>query len=541
MKTVIIYLPLDPDKAKMANLPIKLPILAEDFEKVVSKNELPSDVILRGLEAQVKTGKKVDYYLSYLVYILYDRSRYEMNHRNFDKAREYVKKAVSYRKDYRYPFHLGIIERENGKLEASEILLKESITMNENFLPARLELARTFMAKNELEDSIEECRKIMEIDPNFTLSYIVMGDAYLRIGQAKSALMLYQKALSVDPNLLSVHWRIGVAANMLQKFSLAQRELKASISKNEGGWQAKYNLSYSLYRSGKIFDALKVLKELLRDGIETPEIVMEMVIIQKLLGLYEEALESVKLGESMHIMEKGFTLASIDIYAFNAMTDKAASICTENQDPDFVSRKDLLRLEGNWKVNVDIQRLAKLLSSKSTELSNRLGDVENGIVPGEEVFDESLLILFNEIVKIHGTHPYSAEKTLTQSAMAFSGSIESVALFLLLYRVYLRINAFGSSMKDAIESVVPSISDISWKIGKSVAQIVDDEKRYDMEENASKKIRCPADGSNFFASAFLTLEGHPNPLAFLKSTGVSQIKFEVLRTIILSQPSFQEF
>lgn len=530
---MIVYLPLDPDKAKMANLPIKLPILAEDFEEVVRKNELPSDVILRGLEAQVKTGKKLNYYLSYFVYMLYDHARGEMNQRNFGRAREYVEKAASYKKDYRYPFHLGIIERETGKLEGSELLLRESITMNESFLPARLELARTLMAKDESEDAIEECRRIMEIDPNFTLSYIVMGDSYLKLGEARSALTLYQKALSIDQNLSSVHWRIGVAANMLQKFSLAEKEFKASISKKEGEWQAKYNLSYSLYRLGKIFDALKLLKELLESGIETSEVVTELVIIQKLLGLYEEALESVELGEKIGIMEKGFLLASVDVYAFNGMMDKAISICAESQEPDFVSRKKLLELEDGWNKDTNIQKLAKLLNSKNDKLSNRLKDVENGIIAKEETFDESLLILFNEIVKTHGIHPYSAEKALTQSAVTFSGSIETVALFLLLYRVYLKVNAFGSSMKDAVESVIPSIVDVSWKIGKNISQIVDDKKQYDVEENAPMKIGCPLDGSEFFTAVFLILDGHPNPLEFLKSINVSQTKFEVLKTIIV--------
>jgi len=535
LKTVIVYLPLNPDKAKLANLPVKLPILAEDFEKVVGNNELSIDVILRGLEAQVKTGKKLDYYLSYLVYALYDVARDKINHRNFDEARENVEKAASYKKDYRYPFHLGIIERETGNLEKSEMLLRESLSMNENFLPARLELSRTLMDNGELEDAIGECKKIMEIDPNFTLSYIVMGDSYLKLGDPKSSLMLYQKALSIDPNIPSVHWRIGVAANMLQKFSLAEKEFKVSISNSEGGWQARYNLSYSLYRLGKVFDALELLKGLLEEGIKTPEVVTELVIIQKLLGLYVDAEENVKIAEKMEIKERGLLLAAIDVYAFNGAMGKARAICDENQDPDFVSRKTLLELEDNWNRDSDIQQLAKLLNSKNVKLSSRLKDVKNGIVSEKEVFDESLLSLFNEIVKIHGTHPYSAEKALTQCAVAFSGSIETVALFLFLYRIYLKVNAFGSSMKDALESVVPSIVDISWKIGKKITKIVDGERRYDVEENASKEIGCPTDGAEFFAATFLILDGHPNPIDFLKSTGVSQTKIEVLKTVISLQ------
>lgn len=48
----IVYLPLDPDKAKQNNLPVKLPVLAEDLPRIVEEDRIPLDVVLRGLEAQ---------------------------------------------------------------------------------------------------------------------------------------------------------------------------------------------------------------------------------------------------------------------------------------------------------------------------------------------------------------------------------------------------------------------------------------------------------------------------------------------------------
>lgn len=538
MKTVIVYLPLDAKKAKEANLPVKLPILAEDLKKAIEKNELSPEVILRGLEAQVHVGKKVDYYMSYLLSALYDRARDAVNHGKLEEARNYVKRAGEYKKDYRYPFHLGIIERENKNLEISEVLLREALEMNEDFSPARLELARTLIARRDLDEAVEECKRVIERDPSFTLSYIIMGDAYLELGDARSAIMVYQKALSIDSNIPSVHWRIGVAANALQKFSLAERELKASIAKNEGGWQTKYNLSYSLYRLGKLFEALELLKNLLESGVNSSEVITELVILQKLLGLYEEALDTVELGLEMNIEEEGFLLAAVDVFAFNGMTDKALEICDERSDSIFESRKQLVNLENNWHKEIDISEFSQLLDLKNEKLAQRVELVLQGDVPNGEIFDESMLNIFTKILKIHGTHFYSAEKSLTQAAMAFSGSIDTVALFIFLYRMYLHVNVFRMGFTESLENITASITDISWKLGKSIVKTIDEE-HFDIEESAPKKITAPPDAAEFFTSVFLALEGHENPLEFLKSIGTSQVKLKIFESII--SPSIQSF
>lgn len=539
MKTIIVYLPLDTQKAKAANLPVKLPILAEDLKKVTKESKLSPDVILRGLEAQVRTGKKVDYYMSYLLYALYDRARDAINHKKFEEARNYVKRAGEYRKDYRYPFHLGIIERESGNLDISEVLLREALAMNEEFSPARLELARTLVARRDLDGAIEECKRAIEREPSFTLPYIVMGDAYMELGDARSALMVYQKAISIDPDVPSVHWRIGVAANILQKFSLAEHELRISVTKNEGGWQTKYNLSYSLYRLGRVLEALSLLKELLESGIDSPEVITELTIFQKMLGFYEEALDTVEIGIEKGIEEEGFLLAAVDVFAFNNMMDKALAICDKRKNPSFGSRKYLIKLEGHWHKEIDILKLSELLDLKNNkELIRRIEHISQGSIPNDEIFDESMLNIFTKVLEIHGSHPYSAEKSLTQAAIAFSGSIDTVSLFIFLYRMYLNINVFGMNFTESLENIIPSIVDISWKLGKSIAKTIDDEL-FDIEESAPQKVIAPPDAAKFFASALLALEGHRNPLEFLRSIGTSQIKLRVFKSII--SPSVQAF
>lgn len=524
---IIVYLSLDPQKAKTENLPVSLPLLKEDFENAAEKNRLDPDMIIRGLSAQVETGKKVEYYLPYLVYFLYDRARAYMNAGKLQEARELVEKAANYKKDYRYPFHLGIIERLSGNLEQSEILLKEAIAMNSEYLPIRIELARTLMDQSEFEEAIQICKEVIQLDPSFTITYLLMGDAYLALGDAKSAITLYQQALTIDHDLQSVHWRIGVAANMLQKFSLAENEFKISLSKNEGGWHVKYDLSYSLYRQGKIFEAIQLLSEIQRSGIETPEVLTEMLILQKTIGLYEEALETVEKGIEMEIKEEGFLLAAIDVYAFNGMVDEAIKFAESLPSELVNSRKKLLEFEDGWKKKIDLKEFIRLIDTSKPEVKNKIEEVKNGLVTERQSFDVTMLSILTEVIKFHGLHFYSAESTLTRSAMAFSGSTETIALFIFLYRIYFYTHALDYKVEDAIEIVIPQITDISWKMGYEIARIFEAEELTDIED-MSQKFDSPVDVAKFFTTTLVSLENEKDRSEFLKSLNIPKVVIELI-------------
>ncbi len=526
---IIVYLSLDPQKAKADNLPVSLPLLEEDFEMAAKNNRLDPDMIIRGLRAQIETGKKIEYYLPYFVYFLYDRARFYMNMEKLQEAREAVEEAASYKQDYRYPLHLGIIERLSGNPDRSEILLKEAIAMNSEYLPSRIELGRTLMEQSQFEEVIETCKEIMEIDPSFTITYLLMGDAYLAIGDAKSAITLYQQALTIDHDLQSVHWRIGVAANMLQRFSLAENEFKISLSKNEGGWHVKYDLSYSLYREGKIFEAIQLLSEIQRSGVETSEVLTEMVILQKTIGLYEEALETVEKGMDMEIKAEGFLLASIDVYAFNGMIDKALALVKSLPSESASPRKRLLGFEDKWQGRIDLRSFVKLIDTSRPEIKSKIEDLKNDLVSGNQVFDVTMLSILNEVVKFHGIHFYSAESSLTRAAMAFSGSIETIGLFILLYRIYFYTHALDYKLEDAIEIVIPQITDISWKIGYEVAKVFESDEIIDIED-MSQKLENPVDVAKFFVSVMI-LENEENRTEFLKSLNTPEIVITLIEMI----------
>lgn len=471
---IIFYLSLDPKKAKEENLPVSLPLLSEDFEKAVKDNKIDPQMILRGLKAQVDTGKRLEYYLPYLVYFLYDRARFYINNEDFTESRKLIEEAASYKKDYRYPLHLGIIERLEGNLENSEILLKEAVAMNPDYSPTRLELARTLIDQHEYEEAIEVCKKALEIDPSFALLYVVMGDAYLALGDYRSAITLYQQSLSIDKTL-PVHWRVGVAANSLQKFSLAEREFRISIERNEGNVYASYNLSYSLYRQGKIFESIRILKALVKE-YKIPEFFTELLILQKISGLYEEALEYVEEGLNLGINDEGFLLACVDIYALNGIVEKASKVCETLPDELSSSRKTLLRFQNGWNVQINLSEIPKFLNLNNPKIKKKVEEFENGYISENVIFDVSMLKIVEVAIKTHGLHFYSSESFITKASIAFSGSFETVGLMIFLYRVYFYVHALDYTVEESIDQIIPQIRDVSWTIGNAIAKAMDEDE-----------------------------------------------------------------
>ena len=137
----IVYLDLKPDYAKLYNLPIKLPVLIEDFTSIDLKKPLPLDLIVRGLKFEYEHTKN-DYYKSYLIYFLYEQFKLNLNRGNIERARLSLEQANSFNDDYRKEFFNGVYLRTIGELKKAEVEFRKSIFKNPHFAYSRFELAK---------------------------------------------------------------------------------------------------------------------------------------------------------------------------------------------------------------------------------------------------------------------------------------------------------------------------------------------------------------------------------------------------------------
>ncbi len=514
----IVYLPIKPEVAKENNLPVKLPVLAEDVPKITQENRIPLDVIIRGLEAQVSLNKDdKEYYSTYLQYFYYEKFKKLIAEKDYDSALEILEKAKTLGEDYRYHFYKGILLREMGNEKEAEIEFKIASSMNPNFSLPHYELGRMYMKNGEYSDAEAEFLKALEKDPDFPLPYVKLGDVYLSRGDIENAVRMYENALRKSKNLPDVYNRLGVIENTFQNFEKAEMMFRKALEIDPDYHDAKYNLAFTLTKLGKLFEALEILLELEKSLPNDPMILNELGIVMRELGLFEESVKR---------LEKALEFSKDDGIKFNLARslmfvdrDRARETLSDLLTSDFSEEASRLIEYMDMKRELDLEELGEI-GSLSEEISgcNDLKCVLENIEPPEGLRDRIESILEGYIPKggdidtvnlldLGAAYILSAEDfvEMERNAIEFSVAVYGSGIMIAVMRVILRAIQMRLSEGEAdpeslIDSAVPEIQDIHWKFSLKLSKSLE-----------SIPSENPKKGSDFVPSLLYFLKfGNPS-------------------------------
>src|SRR6056297_2791823 len=156
MSYAIVYLPLKPEIAKSQNLPLKLPVLAEDIPNIEEENTIPLSIILRGLRAQWR-AKKDAYYASYLRYFVFEQYKEALKHNRFEEAAQLLHESLEYSKeDYLYYFYNGLFFKKTGDFGQAETELRKAAVMNPANPMVPIELGQLLFELDDLDSALEQ-------------------------------------------------------------------------------------------------------------------------------------------------------------------------------------------------------------------------------------------------------------------------------------------------------------------------------------------------------------------------------------------------
>jgi len=254
------------------------------------------EVIIRGLEAQFEVTPNDEYYRSYLIYVYYEAFKKKLKDKEYEKANEFLEKAGRILKDHRYHFYRALLLKELGDVKNAEIELKSSLNIKEDFYLGYYELGNLLKEKAEYEDAITAFSNSIRLMPNFVLPYLKIADIYMEKGIFSSAKIFLEKILEIDENFVEALLRLGVLHNIEQKYSKAAEYFKKALNISPHRWEIRYNLAFSLSRCDKHFEAINELKKIIKSGIDEPYVYNELALLYKNVGLYEEALENIKIA-----------------------------------------------------------------------------------------------------------------------------------------------------------------------------------------------------------------------------------------------------
>ncbi len=483
--------------------------MVEDFPTIVDMNQIPIDIVIRGLEAQYGLSKD-PYYGSYLAYFYYEKVKISLNNEDLRSAESWLEKASEFGKDYRYDFFKGLIASKLKDYELAEVFLRSSVSKNEKFVLGHYELGNILRAKKELEDAILEYQKAFELDRNFLLPLLRIGDCYMELGEIRQACDFYQTLTQLDPEFSQAYSRLGVACNMLQRYEYAEKSLKKALELEPDDSDTAFNLAHTLSRSGKHFEAMNILKQLADKEPENISFLNEYALTLRRLGFYEQAKQVIdkarQISDDQMIMYNQVLLTFfIDKNGAHSLLNSLSKDYREKIDelvfflnewdgsviiPDFISQKVKMVRSCMSGSSFDIRKLAHFL-----EDGDRIEALRDGFFPFQDMVVDTVkwLDIIVAIILASSKDPFEMEKNITKTAVAIYGSGIMLAVAIGLIRLFFHVKINEKfDLSGFINDVVPDLQEYHWSFAKRVSRLEEESFSFeDINFNVDK-------GSDFF-------------------------------------------
>lgn len=407
VKYAIVYLNIDPNYAKMNNLPVKLPVLAEDFQEARKSNKISLDIILRGLEAQYEVEPKNEYYKSYLIFYYYEAFKKYLNEGNFEEAKLYLERAREKHPDYRFHFYTGLYFKKLENFELAELHLKQCLKEKPNFAYGYYELGNLMYERKIYDEAFEYYSKSVELEKDFTLGYLKMADVYLENGRFEEAGIFLQKCIEIDNRFFPAYERLGVVFNMLQRYKDAHEVHKKALEIDPNHYEIYYNDAHSLSKLGKHQEAIKMLEKA-ADLNEVDYVLHELALEYKNVGRFIEALE---------IEERALEIATKENLNLIALTALKLSVIIEDKEHvekyfnDLQNEPELSKSALNFKILFElsqgnVEAVKQILhhnhSLGFSQLYEKLDNIDNYVNKLEEFADEKISASIFESIDEYG-------------------------------------------------------------------------------------------------------------------------------------------
>jgi len=113
--------------------------------------------------------------------------------------------------EFRWGYYLGLVLVLSGKHAEAVAVLKSALALQPDYLPARLRLAESLIATDNLEESEGIYRRILEKESGVAEAYFGMGRIASARKKTDSASEYYRKACELFPNYGAAHYALAIA------------------------------------------------------------------------------------------------------------------------------------------------------------------------------------------------------------------------------------------------------------------------------------------------------------------------------------------
>ena len=105
--------------------------------------------------------------------------------------------------------NLGVILRNNGRLDEAVAVYRHAISLNPNLPIAYINLGIALTDKGQLDEAIGVCRRAIALNPILPQAHINLGNALSGIGRLDEAIDAVRRAISLQPNYPEAYSNLG--------------------------------------------------------------------------------------------------------------------------------------------------------------------------------------------------------------------------------------------------------------------------------------------------------------------------------------------
>ncbi len=155
--------------------------------------------------------------------------------------------------------NLGVILTDSGQLAEGIDQCRKALELKPDYVEAHNNLGSGLARHGQVDEAIAHYKKALELKPDYVEAHYNLGLALAsrqRPGDLDEAIDHYRKALDIQPDLFGLHYNLAIALTSSGKIDEAVSQYKMALQIKPDSFEAHLNLGEALARNGQVKDAI---------------------------------------------------------------------------------------------------------------------------------------------------------------------------------------------------------------------------------------------------------------------------------------------
>jgi len=239
----------------------------------------------------------------------------------------------------------GTRQLDSSNPGGAVVLFKSALEKDENYLEARVQLAKSYVKLGKWEQAEKEFNKVLKQNPSRDDVLLELAGVLNATRKADEAFTLGERYLAKHPGSVEGLEVLGISSAVAARYEDAERYLLQAVAADSTRVITKLELAAVYVSAGKEQRARALLEELTQAGTENPRPFYMLAALESRAGHRAKALE---IYRSILVRKPSETLASYKsgiIYIENSDLDRADKIADDLM-ARFPNNADGVRLKG---------------------------------------------------------------------------------------------------------------------------------------------------------------------------------------------------